>query len=94
METRVDTLQQKQTDLESLQDRLNQVDELSKTAEKLAAQQAIFERFVARVDDFQQRMPELESKMDAVTAARFVQIENQIGLLIDLQIAQSLPLIQ
>jgi hypothetical protein len=29
-----------------------------------------------------------------VTAAKFLQIENQIRLLIDLQIAQSLPLIQ
>ena len=36
---------QQQTALESLQDRLHQVDALSKTAEKLAAQQVIFERF-------------------------------------------------
>ena len=32
--------------------------------------------------------------MDAVTAARFVQVENQIGLLIDLQVALEMPLME
>ena len=36
----------------------------------------------------------VEKAMGSVTAARFLQIENQINLLIDLQIAQALPLIQ
>jgi hypothetical protein len=36
----------------------------------------------------------VQKELGSVTAAKFVQIENQIGLLIDLQIAQSLPLIQ
>jgi NurA-like 5'-3' nuclease len=36
----------------------------------------------------------VEKELGSVTAAKFLQIENQIGLLIDLQIAQSLPLIQ
>ena len=36
----------------------------------------------------------VEKKLGSVTAAKFLQIENQIGLLIDLQVAQSLPLIQ
>ncbi len=36
----------------------------------------------------------VEKAMGSVTAAKFLQIENQIRLLIDLQIAQSLPLIQ
>ena len=36
----------------------------------------------------------VESAMSASTAARFLQIENQIGLLIDLQIAQELPLLE
>ena len=35
----------------------------------------------------------VESAMSATTAARFLQIENQIGLLIDIQIAQELPLL-
>ena len=35
----------------------------------------------------------VEKAMGSVTAAKFLQIENQIRLLIDLQIAQSLPLI-
>ena len=100
LETRVDTLQQKQTDLESLQDRLNQVDELSNrtgsqfdalqksraelekvqdtfytsraeilvAAEKLAADRTVFEAFVQRVDDFRQRLPGLDSEMEAITA--------------------------
>lgn len=36
----------------------------------------------------------VEKALGSVTAAKYLQIENQIGLLIDLQIAQSLPLIQ
>ena len=36
----------------------------------------------------------VEKALGSVTAAKFLQIENQIRLLIDLQIAQSLPLIQ
>lgn len=36
----------------------------------------------------------VEKALGSVTAAKFLQIENQIALLIDLQIAQSLPLIQ
>ncbi len=36
----------------------------------------------------------VEKGLGSVTAAKFLQIENQIRLLIDLQIAQSLPLIQ
>lgn len=36
----------------------------------------------------------VEKELGSVTAAKFLQIENQINLLIDLQIAQSLPLIQ
>jgi hypothetical protein len=36
----------------------------------------------------------VEKALGSVIAAKFTQIENQIGLLIDLQIAQSLPLIQ
>ena len=35
----------------------------------------------------------VEKALGSVTAAKFLQIENQIRLLIDLQIAQSLPLI-
>ena len=35
----------------------------------------------------------VQKELGSVTAAKFTQIENQIGLLIDLQIAQSLPLI-
>ena len=66
--TQATVLEQKQADLESLQPQVNQFDELLKTVEKLAARQTVFERLVARVDDFQQRMSELESKRDAVTA--------------------------
>ena len=36
----------------------------------------------------------VKKELGSVTAAKFIQIENQIGLLIDLQIAESLPLIQ
>ena len=36
----------------------------------------------------------VEKALGSVTAAKFLQIENQIALLIDLQIAHSLPLIQ
>jgi NurA-like 5'-3' nuclease len=36
----------------------------------------------------------VEKELGSITAAKFLQIENQIKLLIDLQIAQSLPLIQ
>ena len=36
----------------------------------------------------------VEKALGSVTAAKFLQIENQIALLIDLQIAQTLPLIQ
>jgi hypothetical protein len=36
----------------------------------------------------------IEKAMSAVTAARFVQVENQIDLLMDLEIASNLPLLQ
>jgi hypothetical protein len=35
-----------------------------------------------------------EKALSAVVAAKFVQVENQINLLIDLQIASELPLIK
>ena len=98
--TRAAELQQKQTDLESAQDRLSQVDELTwarfdalqksradletfqkeihafrtsraeitEVAGKLAADRTAFEGFVHRVADFQQRMPELDSEMDSISA--------------------------
>jgi hypothetical protein len=37
---------------------------------------------------------EMERATSSVVAARFVQVERQIGLLIDLQIAAEIPLIQ
>ena len=36
----------------------------------------------------------LEKEMTAITAARFFQLENQILLLMDLQVAMNLPLIK
>jgi hypothetical protein len=36
----------------------------------------------------------IEKAMSAVTAARFVQVENQVDLLLDLEIASNLPLLQ
>jgi len=52
-----------------------------------------------KIDDAQFKLKKkyfkkVQKELGSVTAAKFVQIENQIGLLIDLQIAQSLPLIQ
>ena len=35
-----------------------------------------------------------EKALSAITAAKFIQVENQINLLIDLQIASDLPLIK
>ena len=64
--TQATALEQKQADLESLQHRVNQFEELSTTAEKLAADRTAFEGFVQRVADFQQRMPGLDSEMDTI----------------------------
>ncbi len=57
---------------------------------------------VERVFDHEARRAELlktyfkriSRELDAVTAARFVQLERQIDLLIDVQIASQVPLIQ
>jgi hypothetical protein len=37
---------------------------------------------------------EFQKVLPAIKAARFMQVENQIGLLVDLQIASELPLIE
>jgi len=37
---------------------------------------------------------EFEKAVGAATAAKFMQVDNQLGLLIDLQISQSLPLVE
>ena len=66
--TQATALEQKQADLESLQHRVNQFEELSMTAEKLAADRTAFEGFVQRVADFQQRMPGLDAEMDSISA--------------------------
>ena len=42
----------------------------------------------------QQYYGEFEKAVGATTAAKFMQVDNQIGLLIDLQISQSLPLVE
>ena len=52
-----------------------------------------------KIDEAQNKLTKkyfkkVQKELGSVTAAKFIQIENQIGLLIDLQIAQSLPLIQ
>ena len=52
-----------------------------------------------KIDDAQLKLKKkyfkkFQKELGSVIAAKFTQIENQIGLLIDLQIAQSLPLIQ
>ena len=119
--TQAAALQQKQTDLEPLQERLNQVDallsrtgaqfdalqksrvdlevfqaevhalhtsraEIAEAAEQFAADRTAFEGFVQRVDDFGQRLPGLESKMDAIaaTAATVDQRRQQISALVAL----------
>ena len=119
--TQAAALQEKQTDLESLQERLNQVDallsrtgaqydvlqksrvdlevfqaevhalhtsraEIAEAAERFAADRTAFEGFVQRVDDFRQRLPGLESKMDAIaaTAATVDQRRQQISALVAL----------
>ena len=35
-----------------------------------------------------------EKELSSITAARFIQVENQLNLLIDLQLAQELPLLE
>jgi len=42
----------------------------------------------------QQFYGEFEKAVGAATAAKFMQVDNQLGLLIDLQISQSLPLVE
>jgi len=47
-----------------------------------------------KVDLLKKYHKEIDKKVSPIHAARFVQLENQIGMLIDLQVSSELPLIQ
>ena len=68
----LDAPQTSRVALETVQEEIDAVHaaraDIADAAAKLATDRTTFERFVERVDDFQQRLPELESKMDAVIA--------------------------
>ena len=68
----VDALQKSRADLETFHEEIHAFHtsraEIMGAAEQLAADRTAFEGFVQRVDDFQKRLPGLESKMDAITA--------------------------
>jgi hypothetical protein len=53
-----------------------------------------FDQQKDRVELREKYFKKIEKEMSATTAAKFVQIENQLGLLIDLQIASEIPLLQ
>lgn len=48
----------------------------------------------ARADLRQKTFASMSKTLSPVVAARFIQIENQLGMLIDLQIASELPLVE
>ena len=64
----------------------------SQTADELALKLLDIER--KRIELKASYYNKMKSALDAITAARFLQVENQLEKLLDLQIAANLPVIQ
>lgn len=79
--------------------RSENIQEYARTYNKMTDEKA--EELIKRALDYQKQRSELLGKyfervkrsLGAITAARFLQIENQLLLIIDLQIASSLPIV-
>ena len=89
-----------QTELAKLNDtRVANIDEYSKVYTQMTASKA--DELVRNAFEFQKSQNELlfkyygkmKDSLGAITAARFVQVEHQLLLIIDLQIASELPIV-